>query len=106
MNNKILHLGTPHEKVRMLIRQVGLDQIELSKKLNVSEPVVSSALKGKNDKSFQRIVDLLIREYGVTHDDIYQEAPSTMQELKERLDRIEEGISELKALLQKLDKQE
>ncbi|HOY20323.1 MAG TPA: hypothetical protein PLC89_23625 [Haliscomenobacter sp.] len=103
MSDKIHTLGTPHERVRMLIRQVGLDQIELSKKLNISEPVVSSALKGRNEKSFQRIIDLLVREYSISLDDIYQQDHTAMQQIQERLDRIESGIEELKEMMRKLD---
>ncbi len=106
MAEKNRNLASPQARLRMLLKQISLDQGTLAKKLDISQPVISLALNGHNDKTFQRIVDLLIREYDVAHDDIYQEAPSTMQELKERLDRIEAGISELKEILQKLDKKE
>ena len=103
MKNETRNLGTPHGRVRMLIRQVGLDQIELSKKLNISEPVISSALGGRNEKSFQRIVDLLVREYSISLDDIYQEDHTALQQIRDRLDRIEAGIEELKEMIRKLD---
>jgi DNA-binding transcriptional regulator LsrR (DeoR family) len=79
MNNETSGSETPHVKVRMLLRQVGLDQVELAKKLNLSEPVISSALNGKNEKSFQRIVVLLMREYNFTHEDIYQQSITLTQ---------------------------
>ncbi|MDX2067222.1 MAG: hypothetical protein SFV55_02290 [Haliscomenobacter sp.] len=102
MSEKKRDLSSPQARLRVLLKQIPLDQGTLAEKLGISQPVISLALNGHNDKTFQRIVDLLIREYGVAHDDIYQEAPSTMQELKERLDRIEAGIEEIKTMLRKL----
>ncbi len=103
MNNETSGSETPHVKVRMLLRQVGLDQVELAKKLNLSEPVISSALNGKNEKSFQRIVDLLMREYNFTHEDIYQQSITLTQMVQEGLGRIESRLDEMQEMIRRLD---
>ncbi|AEE50436.1 helix-turn-helix domain-containing protein [Haliscomenobacter hydrossis] len=103
MNNETSGSETPHVKVRMLLRQVGLDQVELAKKLNLSEPVISSALNGKNEKSFQRIVDLLMREYNFTHEDIYQQSITLTQMVQEGLERIETRLDEMQEMIKRLD---
>lgn len=103
MKNELSGSETPHAKVRMLMRQVGLDQVELAKKLNLSEPVVSSALNGKNEKSFLRIVDLLMREYNFTHEDIYQQNVTLTQLVQEGLGRIEARLDEMQEMIRKLD---
>ncbi|HOY21387.1 MAG TPA: hypothetical protein PLC89_29000 [Haliscomenobacter sp.] len=102
MAEKNRSLMTTQARVRMLLKQIPLDQGSLAQKLNISQPVISLALNGHNDKTFERIVDLLIREYHIRHEDIYQEDPSTMQQIQERLDRIESSIEELKEMIQKL----
>ena len=103
MSNKSRDFEAPHAKVRMLLRQVGLDQIELSKKLNLSEPVVSSALNGKNEKSFQRIVDLLIQEYNFTYDDIYQQNNTVTQMIQEGLNRIESRLDQMQEMIKRME---
>ena len=81
----------------------GFDQIELAKKLNLSEPVISSALNGKNEKSFQRIVDLLMREYNFTHEDIYQQSITLTQMIQEGMGRIETRLDEMQEMIRRLD---
>lgn len=103
MNKETNNSETPYVKVRMLLRQVGLDQIELAKKLNLSEPVISSALNGKNEKSFLRIVDLLMREYNFTHEDIYQQSITLTQMVQEGLSRIEARLDEMQEMIRRLD---
>ena len=103
MNNETSGSENPHAKVRMLLRQVGLDQVELAKKLNLSEPVISSALNGKNEKSFQRIVDLLMREYNFSHEDIYQQSITLTQMVQEGLGRIESRLDEMQEMIRRLD---
>lgn len=102
-NKETNNSETPYVKVRMLLRQVGLDQIELAKKLNLSEPVISSALNGKNEKSFLRIVDLLMREYNFTHEDIYQQSITLTQMVQEGLSRIEARLDEMQEMIRRLD---
>ncbi len=93
-------------QVKGVIKSLGLDQMVLAEKLGVNQANVSKALNGGNEKTFQRIVNLLENEYGVTSLNQHMESAvgNDISEIKAELQAIKGTLEELKMMIGKLEK--
>ena len=93
-------------QVKGVIKSLGLDQMVLAEKLGVNQANVSKALNGGNEKTFQRIVNLLENEYGVTSLNQHMESAvgNDISEIKAELQAIKGTLEELKTMIGKLEK--
>lgn len=86
---------------------MNLDQSVLAEKLGMKQTTVSKALNGSNEKTFQRIVELLETEYGVTSFNQHLEASLSkdIAEIKEELkglrEALEKGLEEIRGMVKK-----
>jgi transcriptional regulator with XRE-family HTH domain len=53
------------QRVKGALKSVGMSQKDLAQHLGLAQGVVSLALNGGNEKTFRRIVDLLVKEHGI-----------------------------------------
>lgn len=97
-------------RVKGILRSLGLNQQQLAQKLGLAQGVVSLALNGGNEKTFGKIVTLLMQEYGVEMDSIYGETEpgnKVMQQLeaiKQELNRLNQGMEDLKEMIGRLER--
>lgn len=93
-------------QVKGVIKSLGLDQMVLAEKLGVNQTNVSKALNGGNEKTFQRIVNLLETEYGVTSLNQHLESAvgNDISEIKAELQAIKGTLEELKLMIGRLEK--
>lgn len=99
-----------YTKVKGIIKSLNLDQQTLASQLGVHQTMVSNALNGKNEKTFQRLVALLEKEHGVNVEDAPRPLAdeSDIQLIKEELNSLQgkmgevlKGIEELKEMMKK-----
>ena len=57
-----------YDRVKTAIKSLNLDQHQLAEKLGLTQAAISKALNGKSDRSFQRLLVLLSKEYGMDFD--------------------------------------
>jgi transcriptional regulator with XRE-family HTH domain len=93
-------------QVKGVIRSLGLDQMLLAEKLGVNQTNISKALNGGNEKTFQRILNLLETEYEVTSLNQHLESAvgNDISEIKAELQAIKSTLEELKTMIGKLEK--
>lgn len=96
-----------YSQVKGVIKSLNLDQSVLAEKLGMKQTTVSKALNGSNEKTFQRIVELLETEYGVTSFNQQLEASLSkdIAEIKEELkglrEALEKGLEEIRGMVGK-----
>lgn len=96
-----------YNQVKGVIKSLNLDQSVLAEKLGMKQTTVSKALNGSNEKTFQRIVELLETEYGVTSFNQQLEASLSkdIAEIKEELkglrEALEKGLEEIRGMVGK-----
>ncbi len=94
-----------YNQVKGVIKSLSLDQSVLAEKLGKKQTTVSKALNGSNEKTFQRIVELLETEYGVTSFNQHLEASLSkdIAEIKEELkglrEALEKGLEEIRGMV-------
>ena len=98
---------TVHTRVKETIKSLDLDQTTLAQKLEVTQTMVSMALRGTNQKTFLRLLTLLKNEYNLDFnensaggDDI-EMIKAELQELNDRMGEVLRGIEELKEMMKK-----
>lgn len=98
---------TVHTRVKETIKSLNLDQTTLAQKLEVTQTMVSMALRGTNQKTFLRLLTLLKNEYSLDFnenpaggDDI-EMIKTELRELNDRMGEVLKGIEELKEMLKK-----
>lgn len=104
-------LHTPiYNQVKAVMKSLNLDQAQLAEKLDLTQASVSKALNGGNEKTFQRIVNLLESEYGVASLNQHLETAvgNDIAEIKAELQEIkatlQKGLEELKEMIGRLEK--
>jgi transcriptional regulator with XRE-family HTH domain len=99
-----------YDRVKTAIKSLNLDQYQLAEKLGITQAAISKALNGKSDRSLQRLVMLLSKEYGIdfeplqNNSDQREEFQQIRTELKEMKESLEKGLEELKEMISKLEK--
>jgi transcriptional regulator with XRE-family HTH domain len=95
---------TIYNRVKGTLKSMDLDQQSLASKLGVTQTMVSMALRGKNEKTFQRLLTLMEQDYGVnlressTPSDIEQ-IKADLQTLKAQMDILIKSVEDLKGRL-------
>ena len=99
-----------YSKVKSIIKSLNLDQQTLASQLDVHQTMVSNALNGKNEKTFQRLIVLLEKNYDVNLGGVQRQLESEndieaikaeLQNLQGKMDEVLKGIEELKGKLDK-----
>ena len=95
-----------YHQVKAVMKSLNLDQAQLGEKLGLTQASVSKALNGGNEKTFQRIVNLLETEYGVTSLNQHLESAvgNDISEIKAELQAIKGTLEELKMMIGRLEK--
>jgi transcriptional regulator with XRE-family HTH domain len=98
---------TVHTRVKEALKSLNLDQTTVAQKLEVTQTMVSMALRGTNQKTFLRLLTLLKNEYNLDFnessagsDDI-EMIKTELRELNERMGEVLRGIEELKEMMKK-----
>lgn len=93
---------TVHTRVKETLKSLNLDQTTIAQKLDVTQTMVSMALRGTNQKTFLRLLTLLKNEYNqefnenqVAENDI-EAIKAELQTLQGKMDEVLKGIEELK----------
>lgn len=96
-----------HTRVKEALKSLNLDQTTVAQKLDVTQTMVSMALRGTNEKTFLRLLSLLKNEYNldfnenqVAENDI-EAIKAELQSLQGKMDEVLKGIEELKGKLGK-----
>lgn len=96
-----------HTQVKKALKSLNLDQTTVAQKLDVTQTMVSMALRGANQKTFLRLLVLLKNEYDLEFNES-QVAESDLdvikaelQSLQEKMDEVLKGIEELKGQMGK-----
>jgi predicted transcriptional regulator len=91
-----------HTQVKKALKSLNLDQTTVAQKLDVTQTMVSMALRGANQKTFLRLLVLLKNEYNlefnenqVVETDI-DVIKAELQSLQEKMDEVLKGIEVLK----------
>jgi predicted transcriptional regulator len=96
-----------YNQVKGVIRSLNLDQNVLAEKLGVNQANISKALNGANEKTFQRIIDFLESEHGITsfsqhlESSLSNDIVSIKEELIDIKASLEKGLAEIKEMLKK-----
>jgi predicted transcriptional regulator len=98
---------TVHTRVKEALKSLNLDQTTVAQKLEVTQTMVSMALRGTNQKTFLRLLTLLKNEYNLDFnensaggDDI-EMIKAELRELNDRMGEVLKGIEELKEMMKK-----
>jgi predicted transcriptional regulator len=98
---------TVHTRVKEALKSLNLDQTTVAQKLEVTQTMVSMALRGTNQKTFLRLLTLLKNEYNLDFnensaggDDI-EMIKTELRELNDRMGEVLRGIEELKEMMKK-----
>ena len=87
---------TAHELVRNRLKALDLGQVELAAKLGVSQSQVSSALNGKNITTLNRLVEMLVEEYGDARATYFPSDNSRLDRLESEMKRLNETLQQVK----------
>ena len=96
-----------YSQVKGVIKSLNLDQNVLAEKLGMKQTTISKALNGGNEKTFQRIVELLETEYGVTsfsgqlEASLSRDIAEIKEELKGLREALEKGLEEIRGMVGK-----
>lgn len=99
-------LAPIYDQVKNAIKSLDLDQQQLAERLGITQAAVSKALNGKSDRSLQRLIALLRNDYGLDlleekSFDQKTELEAIRRELLEMRESMEQGLRELKDLVEK-----
>ena len=96
---------TVHTRVKETLKSLNLDQTTVAQKLDVTQTMVSMALRGANQKTFLRLLVLLKNDYNLdftesqaVENDI-EAIKAELQSLQGKMDEVLKGIEELKGKL-------
>lgn len=98
---------TVHTRVKEALKSLNLDQTTVAQKLEVTQTMVSMALRGTNQKTFLRLLTLLKNEYNLDFneslagEDDVATIKAELQELKGKMGEVLKGIEELKEMMKK-----
>jgi transcriptional regulator with XRE-family HTH domain len=93
-------------RVKGMLKTLAINQKDLAKRLGLAQGVVSLALSGGNEKTFRRITDLLVQEYGIDPQQIFGETErgdkimNQLEAIQAELVELRSEIKELKGLVQ------
>lgn len=90
-------------RVKGLLKTLAINQKDLSKQLGLAQGVVSLALSGGNARTFRRITDLLVQEYGIDPQQIFGETEHG-NKIMTQLEAIQAELQDLKLEIQALKK--
>lgn len=98
---------TVHTRVKEALKSLSLDQTTVAQKLEVTQTMVSMALRGTNQKTFLRLLTLLKNEYNLDFkessaggDDV-EMIKAELQDLQGKMGEVLRGIEELKEMMKK-----
>ena len=97
-----------HTRVRETIKSMNIDQITLAQKLEVTQTMISMALRGANHKTFLRLLAILQNEYNLDFNDdsIFTQTDEVIIEhlvaIRGDLGQILERIGKLEARMDQL----
>jgi len=98
---------TVHTRVKEALKSLNLDQTTVAQKLEVTQTMVSMALRGTNQKTFLRLLTLLKNEYNLDFNensaggDHIEMIKTELRELNDRMGEVLRGIEELKEMMKK-----
>lgn len=98
---------TVHTRVKEALKSLNLDQTTVAQKLDVTQTMVSMALRGTNEKTFLRLLALLKNEYNLEFNETpipennLEAIKAELQSLQGKMDEVLRGIEELKGRLGK-----
>lgn len=84
-----------HELVKVRLKALDLRQEELAEKIGVSQSQVSAALNGKNLTTLNRIVEILVEEYGDSRSTYFPSDNARLDRLEERMKRADEALQKI-----------
>lgn len=88
-------------RVKGILKTLAINQKDLSKRFGLAQGVVSLALNGGNEKTFRKITDLLVKEYGIDPQLIFGETERG-DKIMNQLDSIQAELAELKSEIREL----
>lgn len=88
-------------RVKGILKTLGINQKDLSKRFGLAQGVVSLALNGGNERTFRRITDLLVQEYGVDPQQIFGETEHG-NKIMTQLEAIQAELAELRSEIKEL----
>jgi flagellar capping protein FliD len=99
-----------HNKVKGIVRSLGLDTTQLAEKLDSNIASVSRALNGQNEKLFNKILVFLSEQHGITslHQHLdsavgrdIAEIKTSLLDLQNAIERLEQGMRDLQEEIKK-----
>jgi predicted transcriptional regulator len=93
-------------RVKGILKTLEIGQKDLANQLGLAQGVVSLALNGGNEKTFRRIVDLLVKEHGIDPQQLFGEderGDKIMIELKVIKDELNALRQEIRDLGKKIE---
>ncbi len=88
-------------RVKGILKTLAINQKDLSKRFGLAQGVVSLALNGGNEKTFRKITDLLVQEYGIDPQLIFGETERG-DKIMNQLDAIQAELAELRSEIREL----
>jgi transcriptional regulator with XRE-family HTH domain len=107
MPKKVPNDLTIHNRVKEKLKSLNLDQTTIAQKLEVTQTMVSMALRGTNQKTFLRLLALLKNEYNLdfseslSSENDLEAIKTELQNLQSQMGEVLKGIEELKGMLKK-----
>jgi len=98
---------TIHNRVKEKLKSLNLDQTTIAQKLEVTQTMVSMALRGTNQKTFLRLLALLKNDYNLdfseslSSENDLEAIKTELQNLQNQMGEVLKGIEELKGMLKK-----
>ena len=93
-------------RVKGILKTLEIGQKDLANQLGLAQGVVSLALNGGNEKTFRRIVDLLVKEHGIDPQQLFgkdERGDKIMIELKVIKDELNALRQEIRDLGKKIE---
>lgn len=77
------------ELVRNVLKKEGIRQVDLADRLDTTQSNISAALTGKNETTLNKIVVILVDEYGYERTYFFPSADERLTQIEESVKRIE-----------------
>lgn len=85
-----------HELVKNRLKALDLRQEELAEKVGVSQSQISAALNGKNLTTLNRIVEILVDEYGDSRSTYFPSDNSRLDRIEGEMRRHSETLQQIR----------